>query len=60
MDCPPVPIATNDDDKMELLVLGNGDRRACCNWDFDDKRTLFLWIKRKEGKKENKNQLNWK
>lgn len=29
------------DTKTEL-VLGNGERRACCNCDFDDKRTLFL------------------
>lgn len=31
------------DTRMELLVLGNGERRACCNWAFEDKRTLFLY-----------------
>lgn len=57
VDCPPLPIATNDDDKMELLVLGNGDRRACCNCDFDDKRTLFLWIEQSEEKNSIKLQI---
>lgn len=50
---------TNDDeqcgldDKIDALVLGNGDRRACCSCDFDGKlhrRTLFLWQKKKECK----------
>lgn len=51
-----VPIETNDDvdeqcgldTNIELLVLGRGERRACCNCDFDgkfDNRTLFLHSK---------------
>lgn len=30
------------DNKTELLVLGNGERRACCSCDFEESRTLFL------------------
>lgn len=40
------------DTKMELLVLGNGERRACCSCDFDDNRTLFLSRKKNEEKNE--------
>lgn len=56
-------IDANDDEQcgldanMELLVLGNGDRRACCNCDFDDKRTLFLCMfemKNRQREKEKK------
>lgn len=51
-DCALLLVETNEqfglDTKMELLVLGNGDRRACCSWDFDDNRTLFLLKKKKK------------
>lgn len=51
-----VPIEINDDAdeqcgldaNIELLVLGRGERRACCNCDFEgkfDNRTLFLHSK---------------
>lgn len=30
------------DSRTQLLVLGSGERRACCSCDFEDKRTLFL------------------
>lgn len=56
-DCAQFCVETNEqfglDTKMELLVLGNGERRACCNCDFDDNRTLFLLLDERMEKKEN-------